>query len=286
MDMTTGRLDTRFSGPTFDPLSKEAELRSASSRDQLCLRFCVQRLRAQGPEVRREPGVQAGNRTLEVVELSASAAWRPQPLPQATNVMPDLANAMKYNPNLKVLLNAGYFDLATPFYEGIYEMHHLPIPPELAKQYRIQVLRIRPHGVRARGCAERTARQRGGLHPRERAAQDQVSGAPRTVAHSIVCRTRPVFSGLLLWPPGPATRTRDHGSAVHPQFLHHRAHRPRQIHAGRPPARADRRAHPARDDRAGARFDGPRARARHHHQGQKHPPALPRRRTATNTSSI
>ena len=29
--------------------------------------------------------------------------------------MPDLANAMKYNPNLKVLLNAGYFDLATPF---------------------------------------------------------------------------------------------------------------------------------------------------------------------------
>ncbi|HEY6467818.1 MAG TPA: hypothetical protein VIY69_17585 [Candidatus Acidoferrales bacterium] len=45
--------------------------------------------------------------------------------------MPDLANAMKYNPNLKVLLNAGYFDLATPFYEGIYEMHHLPIPPKL-----------------------------------------------------------------------------------------------------------------------------------------------------------
>ena len=24
-DMTTGRLDTRFSGPTLDPLSKEAE---------------------------------------------------------------------------------------------------------------------------------------------------------------------------------------------------------------------------------------------------------------------
>ena len=48
-------------------------------------------------------------------------------------MMPDLANAMKYNPNLKVLLNAGYFDLATPFYEGIYEMHHLPIPPDLQK---------------------------------------------------------------------------------------------------------------------------------------------------------
>ncbi len=45
--------------------------------------------------------------------------------------MPDLANAMKINPNLKVQLNAGYFDLATPFYQGIYEMHHLPIPAAL-----------------------------------------------------------------------------------------------------------------------------------------------------------
>ena len=47
--------------------------------------------------------------------------------------MPDLAIAMKYNPDLKVMLNAGYFDLATPFYEGIYEMQHLPIPAKLQK---------------------------------------------------------------------------------------------------------------------------------------------------------
>jgi carboxypeptidase C (cathepsin A) len=50
---------------------------------------------------------------------------------QGSNVMPDLANAMKINPNLKIQLNAGYFDLATPFYQGIYEMHHLPIPANL-----------------------------------------------------------------------------------------------------------------------------------------------------------
>jgi hypothetical protein len=35
--------------------------------------------------------------------------------------MLDLASAMKYNPDLKVQLNAGYFDLATPFFEGVYE---------------------------------------------------------------------------------------------------------------------------------------------------------------------
>jgi carboxypeptidase C (cathepsin A) len=45
--------------------------------------------------------------------------------------MPDLATAMKYNPDLKIMLNGGYFDLATPYYEGWYEMHHLPIPQKL-----------------------------------------------------------------------------------------------------------------------------------------------------------
>jgi len=50
---------------------------------------------------------------------------------QAANVMPDLAEAMKLNPNLKVQLNAGYFDLATPFFQGVYEMQHLPIPQSL-----------------------------------------------------------------------------------------------------------------------------------------------------------
>jgi carboxypeptidase C (cathepsin A) len=38
---------------------------------------------------------------------------------------------MKYDPDLKVMVNGGYYDLATPFYEGWYEMHHLPIPPKL-----------------------------------------------------------------------------------------------------------------------------------------------------------
>jgi carboxypeptidase C (cathepsin A) len=45
--------------------------------------------------------------------------------------MPDLAWAMKYNPKLRVQLNAGYFDLATPFYEGVYEMRQLPMPAKL-----------------------------------------------------------------------------------------------------------------------------------------------------------
>ena len=47
--------------------------------------------------------------------------------------MPDLAVAMKLNPNLKIMLAGGYFDLGTPFYGAQYEMHQLPIPPSLQK---------------------------------------------------------------------------------------------------------------------------------------------------------
>jgi len=45
--------------------------------------------------------------------------------------MPDLAYRMKMNPKMKVFLAGGYFDLATPFFEGMYEMHHLPMPNSL-----------------------------------------------------------------------------------------------------------------------------------------------------------
>ena len=36
------------------------------------------------------------------------------------------------------MLNSGYFDLATPFYEGVYEMRHLPMPASLQKNIEIK----------------------------------------------------------------------------------------------------------------------------------------------------
>ena len=32
---------------------------------------------------------------------------------------------------MKILVTGGYYDIATPFYQGWYEMHHLPIPEKL-----------------------------------------------------------------------------------------------------------------------------------------------------------
>ena len=130
-DMTTGRLDTRFSGPTFDPLSKEA------GYDPQAAAISSAYFSAFNDYARKDLKFNANREYKPEVDIEKSwdflhqAPGAGRPLPLATNVMPDLANAMKYNPNLKVLLNAGYFDLATPFFEGIYEMHHLPIPPNL-----------------------------------------------------------------------------------------------------------------------------------------------------------
>ena len=52
-------------------------------------------------------------------------------VPSSTNVMSDLAVAMKYNPQLHVLLAGGYYDLATPYFAAEFEMRHLPIPQKL-----------------------------------------------------------------------------------------------------------------------------------------------------------
>jgi carboxypeptidase C (cathepsin A) len=40
---------------------------------------------------------------------------------------------MKYDPNLKVLLMGGYFDLGTAFYSAEYNMHQLPMQARLQK---------------------------------------------------------------------------------------------------------------------------------------------------------
>jgi len=129
-DLTTGRLDTRFSGPTFDPLSKEAEYdpQSAAISSAYVSSFndYVRKQLKYGQDKTFYPGADITHWNFEHKSPGGGEA-----LQQSTNVMPDLAIAMKYNPGLHVMLNAGYYDLATPFYEGIYEMQHLMIPSSL-----------------------------------------------------------------------------------------------------------------------------------------------------------
>ncbi len=133
-DLATGRLDSRFSGPLLDPLSQRADYDPQSSA------LASAYVSAFNDYARKDlhfASQEAFKPSIPLYMTWDSAHRQPGQPPglrsgrQGANVMPDLANAMKRNPNLKVQLNYGYFDLATPFYQGIYEMHHLPMPVSL-----------------------------------------------------------------------------------------------------------------------------------------------------------
>ena len=130
--LTTGRIDTRFSGPSLDLLSKEAQydpfISSVASAyvaawndySRSTLRFPA------------EDGFKIFAPVFPAWDMAHQAPGMPMAFTGlTTNVMLDLATVMKQNPNLKVLNTGGYYDLATPYFEGVYELEHLPIPDAL-----------------------------------------------------------------------------------------------------------------------------------------------------------
>ncbi len=127
-DLTTGRLDTRFSGPTLNPLSENAEYDPQSSAISSAY------VSLFNDYVRRDLKYGDGQTYLPQA-LFGSFEWSliHHNNPINLNVAGDLATAMKSNPRLKVMVNGGYYDLATPFYAAVYEEKHLPIPQALAK---------------------------------------------------------------------------------------------------------------------------------------------------------
>jgi len=130
-DTTTGRLDTRFSGPSLDPLGERAgydpQSAAISSAYVSAFNDYVRKDLHYGKDMHYVPSA----RFFRTWNSRHQPPGAPFALPQALNVMPDLANAMKVDPDLKVMLNGGYYDLATPFFEGMYEMSHLPMPRKL-----------------------------------------------------------------------------------------------------------------------------------------------------------
>jgi len=130
-DLTTGRLDSRFSGPTIDPLAEEAaydpQAAAISSAYVAAFNDYTRSQLKFGEGLTYLPESDAVNNAWEFKHKAPGApgdSWE-------TNVMPDLATAMKFNPRLKVMLNGGYFDLATPYFAARYEMSHLTLPANL-----------------------------------------------------------------------------------------------------------------------------------------------------------
>ena len=127
-DLTTGRLDTRFSGPNLNPLSEGAEYDPQSSAISSAY------VSLFNDYVRKDLKYGEGQTYLPQA-LFGAAQWdflhRGNPI--SLNVANDMAEALKTNPRLKIMVNGGYYDLATPFFAAQYEEKHLPIPQSLAR---------------------------------------------------------------------------------------------------------------------------------------------------------
>ncbi|HEX6550938.1 MAG TPA: peptidase S10 [Gammaproteobacteria bacterium] len=130
-DGITGRLDSRYSGPTMDPLGESADYDPLdSSIDAPTVAMFNQYVRETlkfGKDMTYKPEINV----FPMWDFKHQPPGAPFALPFTPNVMPDLASAMKHDPNLKVMLAGGYFDLGTPFYAAEYEMHQLTLTPAL-----------------------------------------------------------------------------------------------------------------------------------------------------------
>jgi len=130
-ELTTGTLDTRFTGPTLDPLSKVSDYdpQSAAIGSAYVAAFntYVHNQLHYGRDLYYKPGI----RVYGSWDYRHQPPGAHRPLIALPNVLPDLATAMKRNPDMKVMVNGGYFDISTPYYEGWFETHHLQIPAKL-----------------------------------------------------------------------------------------------------------------------------------------------------------
>lgn len=136
--MTTGTLDTRFTGPTLDRLSKISGYDPQGSAISAAYVAALNTYLAQSLKYEGTLRYQVGVDVYESWDYRHQGPGESRPLIAQPNVLPDLAAAMKMNPTMKLLVLGGYFDVSTPYFEGKFDLRHLPIPAALEKniEYR------------------------------------------------------------------------------------------------------------------------------------------------------
>ena len=128
--LVVGRLDARFTGPSGDLLE------ATPDHDPQSTAISSAYTSAFNTYLREELGY-AGER--EYTPSGATRDWNWQRAQSegfirgagTPNVGPDLAAAIRFNPNLEVLLVNGIYDLATPYFAAVWTMDHLGLPDHL-----------------------------------------------------------------------------------------------------------------------------------------------------------
>jgi len=139
--LTTGRLDARFSGPTFDLLGEYAQY------DPMETAVFGAFVASFNQYVRQD--LKFGeHQHYELLNEQAARSWDwKQPgeqrygFPGSPNVEADLRDAMISNPHLKVQVENGLFDLATPFFGTELTMDHLDLPTNLRGNIQLEYYR-------------------------------------------------------------------------------------------------------------------------------------------------
>ncbi len=125
-----GRLDGRFLGRSYDALAEEADYDPQSAA--ISAAFTAAYLDYLHNDLKFGDG-----KTYKVINDEAAPAWDwkhnsgwfiASPTP---NTGLDLGQAMIYNPNLRLLVLNGTYDLATPFFATESMIDHLNLPAEL-----------------------------------------------------------------------------------------------------------------------------------------------------------
>jgi carboxypeptidase C (cathepsin A) len=130
-DQLAGRLDGRFAGYALDPLGETSEYdpqsSSISSAYVSLFNEYVRKTLNYTVDMAYTPLSGAINGSWDFKHANPFG----QGFPGATNVLPDLAITMGQNPTMKVMVNGGYYDLATAFYAAQFQMQHLPMDDKL-----------------------------------------------------------------------------------------------------------------------------------------------------------
>jgi carboxypeptidase C (cathepsin A) len=129
--LTVGRYDARYSGPTYDLLTENAEYDPSYAAVSGAFVAAVNAYLRE--DLKFSPEL-----PYEALPEGISSAWDwkhnagpPHFGPRPPSVEDDMVQAFIENSSLQVQVENGFFDMATPFFATEYTMDHLGLPPNL-----------------------------------------------------------------------------------------------------------------------------------------------------------
>src|SRR5271169_2234523 len=136
--LTTGRLDARYSGYSYDLLGEYAQYdpQDTSTTGPFTAAFNTyirEDLKFGQDKVYHTGSDDAGNNWDWKHKSGENFGF-----PGSPNVEGDLIQAMLTNPHLQIEVENGWYDLATPFFATEYTMEHLGLPEKLQKNIHLQ----------------------------------------------------------------------------------------------------------------------------------------------------